>query len=144
MSSNAQPPVLRNQDVLLVEYQKAQDSAEHHDRLLWVVVGLLVSAIAALFAIPPGHRQPHDSLWMRLYPPVLGILLTFLLSYFVYSFASFRRQKYERCKAIERILGMEQHLKLKSPQPGQRHVVYGLSFLFLLVWILRLCWELCI
>lgn len=131
-----------DKDVLLVEYQKAQDSAEHHDQLLWVAVGLLASGMAVLLAIPPGHRQPCDSLWARFYPPVFGLLLSLLLFYMVYSFSSIRRQKYDRCKVIEGILGMEQHSKLKFPQPRQRHVVYALAFLFCVVWLLRLCWEL--
>lgn len=131
-----------DQKILLVEYEKAQDSAEHHDQLLWIVVGLLMTGMAGLLAIQPGDRTPCESLWTRFYPPVLGITVSGLLFYFIYSFRSIRRQKYERCKVIESLLGMEQHSKLKSPKPRQVYVVYVLSGVLLLVWILRLCGEL--
>jgi hypothetical protein len=132
-----------NEKVLLVEYEKAQDSAEHHDQLLWVVVGLLVTGLAALLMIPPGHRPPpNDSVWERFYPPVAGITISFLLFYFIHSFRYFRDEKYKRCKAIEGILGMKHHLMLKDQKLKQIWVVYGLSGIFLLVWVFRLCWEL--
>jgi hypothetical protein len=140
MADEAEKPV--NEKILLVEYEKAQDSAEHHDRLLWVAVGLIVTGMAALLRIPPGNGQPDEFLWTHFYPPVLGILLSVLLMFFVHSFASFRRQKYKRCKAIEGLLGMEQHSKLEDPKLRQVCVVYFLSGVFLLVWIWRLCVEL--
>lgn len=141
MADDVEKPV--NETVLLVEYEKAQDSAEHHDQLLWAVVGLLATGLATLLTIPPGHRPPpNDSVWERFYPPVAGITLSLLLFYFIHSFRFFRDEKYKRCKAIEGILRMEQHSKLKPQKLKQIWVVYGLSGIFLLVWILRLCGEL--
>lgn len=122
-------------EILLVEYQKAQDSAEHFDQLLWVVIGLLMTGMAGLLAIPPSDKISCESDWMRFYPPVLGIIVSVLLFYFVDSFRAFRRQKYERCKVIEGLLGMEQHSKLKNPKPRQVYVVNVLSGAFLIVWI---------
>jgi len=128
-------------EILLIEYQKAQDSAEHHDRLLWAVVGLLVTGMAALLVVQPG-KTACVYRWTRFYPPILGIIASFVLFYFVRSLRFFKNEKYKRCKVIERLLGMEQHSKLQSPKLRQVCVVYVLSGISLFVWICRLCGEL--
>jgi hypothetical protein len=101
-----------------------------------------MTGMAGLLAIQPSQGTACGSLWPRFYPPALGIIVSLLLFYFIYSFRSFRNQKYKRCKVIEGLLGMEQHSKLKVPKPRQIHVVYALSGVFLLVWLWRICVEL--
>jgi hypothetical protein len=120
----------------LVEYQKTQESAEHHDRLLWGAVGLLTTGMAPLLAVA-SHKQ--DSTLARFYPPVLGMILSVLLIYFVWSFGTIRLKKYERCKQLELKHKMQQHNS--TPRTGQRWVVYTLSGLSFVAWLLRLCWQ---
>ncbi len=126
---------------LRVEYQKAQDSAEHHDNLAWAVVGLILSGIAVLFGLTLGGSDAKLPLWIV---SASGLGLCALLSFFVEQFAHVRNQKYSRCKTIERELGMEQHSSLDYPKRlfgltiKQRHVVHFISGLFALGWIILL------
>ena len=123
----------RRDSILLVEYQKSQDSAEHHDTLLWTATGLIVTGLIAIFSFAANHQS-------SLVFPVLGMILSALLWFFVYSFASFRKQKYDRCKEIELELEMKQHSESRSG--SQRMVVFLLSALSFIVWLLWLCKEL--
>lgn len=122
--------------VKLVEYQKAQDSAEHHDRLLWQAVGLLTAGMAALVAIT-GSPPSNQTTFGRFYPPVFGIILSGFLVFFVWSFGRFRKQKYDRCKVLESELGMQQHSLSRGT--SQRLVVYIFAGFSVVGWLVRLC-----
>ena len=127
--------------ILLTEYAKAQDSAEHHDTLLWTVVGILISGMAALFGFALRYYgQPPR--WKFVILAVLGILICSLIFFFVCSFGKIRNLKYERCKRIEKCLGMRQHRALRNGF-GQRYVVYSLTTIFLIGWVVWLTCAFC-
>ena len=127
--------------IRLTEYTKAQDSAEHHDMLLWTVVGILISGMAALFGFALEYYEGHPK-WMFTILAVLGMLLNSLICFFVYSFAKIRNLKYERCKRIEKCLGMHQHRALRNGF-GQRCVVYSVAGIFFIGWVVWLTCSLC-
>jgi hypothetical protein len=128
--------------IQLVEYQKAQDSAEHHDALLWTVVGILTSGIAALFGFGLEYYDGKHPKWMFIFLASLGMLLSALITFFVRSFSTIRQQKYGRCREIEESLGMKQHRELRCWGP-QRFVVYMVSGIFFIVWLILLYTHLC-
>jgi hypothetical protein len=133
----------RRDEILLAEYQKAQDSAEHHDKLLWSVVGLILSGMTGLVAFAVTRPEAQLSFLVRLLLPFLGVAFAILLMLFVRSFAAIRNFKYERCKGIEKELVMEQHLKLQLQAPGQRHVVYVVGWTYLGSCVIWAAIEIC-
>jgi uncharacterized membrane protein YidH (DUF202 family) len=137
VTDSVEEKLSRQEQILLVEYQEAQSSAEHHDRLLWTALGLLVTGMAALVAFAISRTGLSRNTQVGI--PVLGMIVSFLILFVVYSFGKIRRQKYARCKAIEIKLGMEQHSKLDHPKPGQRLVAYSLGVASCIAWLLWLC-----
>lgn len=135
-------PEDRQLKIQLTEYKQAQDSAEHHDSLLWTVVGILVSGIAALFGFALEYYDGKHPKWMFGLLASLGMGLSVLIAFFVSSFASIRQQKYNRCKEIEKELDMNQHRALRR-WFSQRFVVYVVSGIFFIVWLILLCVHLC-
>lgn len=94
---------------LLVEYQAAQNSAQHHDTLIWsinsVVWGASLILLGLLLKLSPDRSMiPIVSLIS-----LLGILLIIKVWTYTFQLAELKRQKYERCKEIEKKLGLQQH-----------------------------------
>ena len=123
------------QESLLVEYQAAQSSAQHHDGLVWTVTNILWALSLAIFGF----------VLTKLGEPSLKVMLTglafvgvMLLSYAWFcalQFGFIRNQKYKRCKEIESILGLKQHTELQHPPYFQR-VMYAILFWFIVIaWI---------
>lgn len=136
--SNGSAPTGDELTILLEEYGKTQESAQHHDTLLWTVVGILFSGIAALFGFALQYFDGEHPKWQFGLIAILGMLSSALISFFVASFAGIRKQKYCRCRQIERRLVMRNHLGLKRWYP-QRAVMYTISGLFFLTWLVLLC-----
>jgi hypothetical protein len=124
-----------SQTALLTEYQSAQSSAEHHDRLVWTVTHILWALSIAIFGFiltKMGHSE------LRILLTSLAFIGIMLLSYSWFcalQFSFIRNQKYKRCKEIEALLGLKQHTDLQHPHYFQR-VLYALLFWFIIVaWI---------
>jgi uncharacterized membrane protein len=128
--------------VLLTEYQAAQSSAQHHDQLLWIVTSIVWGGSLALMGI----------ILNRPMPGLLGVISSFflcvlgsILIVFVWSaqrqFRHLKNQKYERCKEIERELGMLHHLATKAGSQTEWYNV--IMTLFLVAWLLVAMSVLC-
>jgi len=124
---------------LIVEYQAAQDSAQHHDTLVWSVTSVMWGGSLVLLGFilaalkEPGLRVLMTGLCL------LGIALTIGVWVFAVKLAAVKRHKYRRCKAIERELHLQQHTSL-SYSFGSGRLIYGvLMALFLAAWALTLC-----
>jgi hypothetical protein len=126
-----------DREILLVEYQKAQDSAEHHDNIVGSVTSLwLGSAIFigfVLSGLASGDAADYKSVLYLVI--VLGMLLTVLVWTWATRVSELKKQKYERCKEIERILGMEQHLRVGPARRWQDHAYTALLGALLLAWL---------
>ena len=125
-------------DILLVEYQKAQDSAEHHDNLVWTISSIILSGMLVLIGFSLNFLSDPTFKSLILPIVILGILLTIFLWILQSDFRSIRIQKYERCKKIEEKLGMEQHTKLKYATGIQTKMYKGILIMLILIWILVL------
>jgi hypothetical protein len=130
--------------VLLVEYQKAQDSAEHHDRIVGNVTSLwLGSAVLMGFvinALTSTDRRHHQSEAAQHKTPlvlviVLGIFLTLLVLSWAERASALKEQKYDRCKQIERELNMRQHLGVGEARGWQDWAYRFLLGIFLVAWV---------
>jgi hypothetical protein len=133
-----QPASRERREVLLVEYQKAQDSAEHHDGLVFNTTSLnwVGSAVLMGFVLNGIDAHPTTSHKVAL----LSIAAVgFLLSYFVWRWVRQLRKtkvaKYNRCKEIEKELGMTQHSSLQYRAGSQTHDYEVLMSAFLTAWV---------
>lgn len=130
-------PVTPEQGILLVEYQKAQDSAEHHDDYVGAVTSLwLGSAILIGFVLnglTAKHAADHKSIFYAV--AILGISVTFLAWSWAERAGELKGQKYRRCKEIEGILGMKQHTDVGEASWWQPWAYRVLVWMFLAVWI---------
>jgi len=81
--------------------------------------------------------------------PVIGLVLCAALLFFPRTFRHIKTKKYDRCKAIERELGMEQHLQLEGDYPPAlirghlriklNWILHVVNTLFALGWTWFLC-----
>jgi hypothetical protein len=125
--------------ILLAEYEKAQDSAEHHDDLVWtvtslnwvgsgVLMGFVVSGLGT--DLSPSRKATLISL------AVVGILLSSFVWVWALQFRRIRNYKYRLCKKIEAQLGMRQHTDTPHP-PGVQTRAYAFLMTALLgAWVL--------
>lgn len=127
-----------DKEALLVEYQAAQESAQHHDNLVWTVTTILWSATLVLFGFVLGSLDKSNLRLILIFLSILGIALAIAVWGFALQYNSVKRQKYRRCKEIEELLGMHHHRDLKYAAGSQR-IVYGtVTMLFIIVWLIVL------
>jgi hypothetical protein len=113
---------MAERDALLVEYQKAQDSAEHHDGRvanvtnLWVGTAVLMGFV--LNALTTKHAA-HDHWWVLVLLAAIGIDLTVMAWLWSERANELKVQKYARCKELELELGLHQHIAVGKPWRGQ-------------------------
>lgn len=128
--------VIPDRDVLLVEYQAAQDSAHHHDQLVWSITSILWASTLLLFGlVVAASRQPDLELPLTA-TAVLAVILTIYLWRCVRQLRAFKVQKYKRCVMIEGELGMEQHSKIQYPSGSQTTGYSLVMSVFLFLWLL--------
>jgi hypothetical protein len=125
-----------DREILLVEYQKAQDSAEHHDNLVGNVTSLwLGSAVFIGFVLSGLASRDAAHYKTVLYLVIaLGMFLTFLVWTWAGRASKLKKRKYDRCKEIERTLGMKQHLQVGEARRWQDYAYTTLLLLLLAAW----------
>jgi len=121
-----------NKDILLVEYQKAQDSAEHHDKLVWTTTSIILSGMLILIGFILENLFKTPRIPILFFTGILGISLAIFLIVLQKGFREIKRQKYNRCKEIEQELGMEQHVKLKYEEGKQTSLYQKVLVVFII------------
>ena len=131
MSDHSNGP---NDQALLVEYQAAQDSAQHHDNLVWTTTGIIWGAGLVLIGfVIQNMNDPRLELSV-IVVSVLAILLLVYLWVMALQLGAVRNQKYARCKEIEKKLRLEQHSKLRYSNRVGR-IFYGIVMVvFIAAW----------
>jgi len=120
---------------LLVEYQAAQASAEHHDSLVWSVTNILWAASLVVFSFVLTKLGQPNLKGLLSVLSLIGVLLISYAWFCALQFSFIRNQKYKRCKVIEQKLGLKQHTELDHPVYFQR-VLYAVLFMVMVVgWI---------
>ena len=122
-----------------MEYQKAQDSAEHHDKLLWQMTSMFWAGNLVLLGFIinclKDNTQNFSFKIILAIICALGAILMIFMEVFGYSFGCIRRQKYQRCREIELKLGLRQHLNLNCQEYGQTILYFLISMSFVFIWI---------
>ena len=111
--ANADPA--EKTQIMLVEYQKAQDSAEHHDSVKWTVTSIAWAANLILMGIVVDSlEEASDDRLLLALASVVGLssLVFSAIVWFVLS--KVMRDKYKKCAEIEKELGMTQHTNQQS------------------------------
>jgi membrane protein DedA with SNARE-associated domain len=126
-------------EYLLVEYKAAQDSAQHHDTLIWSITSVVWGASLLMLGFLLGRVSDPSLKHIVVLISALGILLNVKVWIYTYQLSSVKIQKYDRCKAIERQLGLQQHSTLRYPA-GRQKVLYSIVMvLFIILWIVVAC-----
>lgn len=127
-----------DKEALLVEYQAAQDSAQHHDSLVWTTTGIIWGASLVLLGFVIQNMNDPRLKLSIIAISILTILLLVYLWLIALTFGSVRNQKYARCKEIEKVFHLEQHSKLHYPNQSGR-IFYGVIMAaFIVVWVVIL------
>ena len=118
----------------LLEYEMSQNSAQHHDSLLWSVSTLTwgVSSVLLGFVLNNLSSTKHEII--MLFFCTLGSLIILCAWYFTLQFRSIRNQKYTRCLELEAVLSFTQHTNVKHKKSSQTKLYSAVMILFLLTW----------
>lgn len=128
---------------LLVEYQAAQSSAEHHDGLVWSITGVVWGASFILLGFLLQQADKPQLKHIVALVSILGVLMNVKVWVFTYQLAAVKKHKYDRCKAIERQLGLEQHSTLVYPSGQQKQFYSVVMIVFIVVWVVVAVTALC-
>lgn len=120
-------------EVLLVEYQMAQSSAQHHEHISWVVTGICWTANAfimgAIINVPSEDKNEVSILLLSL----IGLLIAFFQWKQDKYLQKVKLAKYLRCKTIEKSLGMRQHIALAVKSPRITTTTYNAIVSFIIL-----------
>ena len=125
-------------EALLVEYQAAQASAEHHDNLVWTITSIIWGSNLVLLGSILNVVSFSSMRWPLTVLSILGILLPVAVLIFTFQLNCIKRQKYARCKDIEEILHLRQHTNVIFTPGLQKLVFIAVAIAFAVVW----CWFL--
>ena len=136
MSNGAQETELPTNEILLIEYQKAQDSAEHHDKLVWTVSSIFFAGLTALlgFIVKDYSIIIHEPIILLV--SIIALIMIYSLYVFISSLRMFKNVSYKRCRIIERKLGMEQHLRKAKEVGKQTRMMWILLASYFIMFIL--------
>jgi len=130
------------EDVLLVEYQAAQESAQHHDNAFWIVTGILWGGMLTMMGfVANGLSEPKYKLFL-LALCAIGFILCLFVLVNMRILLSVKKQKYQRCKEIEAIYGMKQHTELKYPRYIGQVFCTIITVALGVIWVL-FAWTIC-
>lgn len=120
---------------LLMEYHKAQDSAQFNDGIVWTSTGITWGMTIVLLGFSLTHLDAKIPVTLV---SALGVF-TILFQWQVQSTQrSVKNQKYERCREIEKELGMRANLNLRYPRNRQTAFYRAINSCFLALWIYAL------
>jgi hypothetical protein len=90
-----------NREALLVEYEKAQDSPQHHDSLLWTSVSFIFGGMLLLLGFVLDSLDKLKAQEVIWYVSFLGIMLNVAALLVAFQFNRITWFKYDRCREIE-------------------------------------------
>ncbi len=129
---------------LLVEYQKAQDSAHMFDQHIWTTTSIFWAGNFLLYGFAIQALSAGNTLLVKAVTTcfgILGVTLVWLERVLALQFKKLSDAKYDRCKQIERIFGFRQHLLTeKVHKPGsQRRMYLWITIAFTAAWVIVTC-----
>jgi nitrate/nitrite transporter NarK len=124
-------------EILLKEYEKAQDSAQHHDLIFWQTASILIGGMLILLGGIVSDRFFPKKSFIIFFISLFGIAMC------LYLLKSYRikrdqcQRKYGRCHEIEGLLGIKQHIGEKEKPTLSDYLLVIVSFL-LFIWFIIL------
>ena len=132
--AQVQEPPKPTTEGLLVEYQAAQDSAQHHDSLVWSINSVVWAGSLVLLGFILDHATEPGLKLILLILSVLGVLLSVKVWIYTHQLGALKKHKYDRCKEIERELGLRQHTTVHWASGRQKFLYNIVMLLFIIVW----------
>ncbi len=126
--------LIANIENKLTEYEMAQNSAEHHDNLVWSVSTLNWGVSSVLLGFVLNNITESSLGIVVLLFCLIGIFLILCSWLFARQFRSIRNQKYKRCKELEKELGLVQHTNIKHKDGSQSKIYSMIMVLFIVTW----------
>src|SRR5262249_39807951 len=131
---DSEPPSDREE--LLGLYELAQQSAEHHDTLLWEVTYIIWGSTTLLlgFVLEAIKGEP----FLALMTSLVSIFLTVMVLRFAMLYRRIRNKKYAICKEIETDLEMKwkSHAATTNYSPHEQTTWYWLAtIIFVVIWV---------
>ncbi len=123
-----------NNENKLLEYEMAQNSAEHHDNLVWSVSTLTWGVSSVLLGFVLNNITDNELGVVILLFCLIGVFLILCSWLFARQFRSIRNQKYVRCKELEAELGLVQHTNIKHKNGSQSALYSIIMLLFITTW----------
>lgn len=119
---------------LLIEYQAAQRSAEHHDTIVWRITSIMWASNLVLLGLILNVDIKAVSSPLYIGAGILGVFTMAATIVFTGHLRKMKIFKYERCKDIEKQFGLTQHSGYQWKGSLGRNLHVGISGLFILVW----------
>lgn len=140
---NEKNGLARKEKILLEEYKAAQDSAQHHDNLVWTATSILWTANVILFGtVLTAINTISDSInkdnlkGLPIALSLLGLVLCLSVRKFAKQFNEIMCEKYNRCKDIEKKLKvMRQHTSLPYAPGEQKKIYKSIMSIFIALWV---------
>jgi hypothetical protein len=134
-----------NRSDLLVEYEAAQASAEHHDTLVWSVTSIFWGASFILlgFIVDKITDGNVKTLVLITVLASFGIILCVAVWKIAFGFNRIKNQKYDRCREIEDKFNFTNHINThKQYSKGIQRCIYSFIMIcFIIIWIFVLTWT---
>ena len=130
-------------EFLLVEYQSSQDSAQHHDNLVWTVTSIIWAANLVLFGFVLQTTTATLDLQSQIFVTalcLLGIYLTVFVQILALQFRDIKKSKYKRCNEIKDNNFPDIPLKndQNHPEGSQKCWYLFATILFSLIWVIAI------
>jgi hypothetical protein len=124
-----------NHSDFLVEYQAAQNSAQHHDNLVWPATSVMWGASLILIGFVLNNLSNANLRPLITASGILGIMLCVFVLRFRSQYASIKNQKYTRCKELEKLFGFRQHSNLSYPRGSMQKLYCVVTVFFIVTWV---------
>jgi hypothetical protein len=133
-------------DYAELEYQTAQDSAQHHDQLIWTSTSLMwVASLVLLGFVLQGLRDGTDRLVLTA-AAGLGVGMILVQWRFRNIWRGVMTRKYEACQTLERLDGFaaKHHSREARDYPrgamGRLYVATSLAFISVWIFLVATLW----
>ena len=127
---------ITEKEILLCEYNAAQDSAQHHDKEAWSRFSIFSVIISGLFAILVSTVNNVNFL-IKIALSFLGMILATMLILIHIHYSFLINHKYTVCKNIEKKLGMIGN-HTNSPKSCFKEYFILIMILFIILWTIYL------
>jgi len=101
--------MVNKEDILFKDYELSQQSAQHHDTLVWTTTSIFSVVIGALLIelIKLYHNCNQEDVLLGMVS-LFGIILSLTVLYFVVGFRCYKNKNYNHCNEIKKVILTQQ------------------------------------